>query len=66
MKLLIAILLGAAALIAYAIIEKRVSQRVCAACGCRVSADAADQPCPRCVASVNESDTEPRRAAHRA
>ncbi len=52
MKLL-GILLGAAALVAYAMIEKRLNQHACPSCAYRVSADDTSETCPRCGASVN-------------
>ena len=65
MNLLLGILCSAAALIAYAMIEKRINQRACDGCGYRVSADAVDQRCPRCGASVDQTEAEPRRAMSR-
>ncbi|HJQ22649.1 MAG TPA: hypothetical protein VKA60_01955 [Blastocatellia bacterium] len=53
MKLLLGILFGAAVLIAYVMIEKRLSQRACPVCGFQISADAANEPCPRCDALIN-------------
>ena len=51
MAFILTIILGGAALITYSIIEKRINQRPCPVCGFRMSADALDQPCPRCDAA---------------
>jgi len=53
MKLLLSILLGAVALIAYVVIEKRLNQQACPVCGFHISADAINEPCPRCDAFIN-------------
>jgi len=65
MNMLLSILCSTAALIAYAITEKRINQRACAACGYRVSADAVDQTCPRCGALIDQTEIDQRRAASR-
>jgi ribosomal protein S27AE len=48
MKIVLAFAIVAAVLIAYAIVEKRINQRGCPACGFRVSIDGLDEDCPRC------------------
>lgn len=50
---LIGILLGAAALVVYAMIEKRLNQRACPSCAYRVAADDTCDTCPRCGAPAN-------------
>jgi predicted RNA-binding Zn-ribbon protein involved in translation (DUF1610 family) len=45
---LIVILLGAVALVVYAMIEKRLNQRACLSCAYRVAADDTSDTCPRC------------------
>jgi Zn finger protein HypA/HybF involved in hydrogenase expression len=54
MSIIIAILVGGAALIAYCMIEKRINQRACPACGYTVSVDAPDEQCPRCDAIIRQ------------
>jgi len=44
----ITVVAGGAALVAYALIERRINQRACPYCGFRVSIDALIQKCPRC------------------
>ena len=53
MKLLLGILIGAIVLIVYVMIEKRLNQRACPICGFSISADAVNEPCPRCDALIN-------------
>ncbi len=53
MKMLLSILFGAVTLTAYALVEKRINQRACPACGFQVSADSVNEPCPRCAAIIN-------------
>jgi len=53
MKMLVGILIGAAVLTAYALIEKRWNQRACPSCAYRVAADDTSDTCPRCGAPVN-------------
>ena len=48
MAVILAILGVSAVLIAYVIIEKRISLRSCPECGFRVSIDGLDEDCPRC------------------
>jgi ssDNA-binding Zn-finger/Zn-ribbon topoisomerase 1 len=48
MAILLAILVVGAVLIAYAMIEKRISLRRCPECGFRVSIDGLDEDCPKC------------------
>ncbi|HVG20228.1 MAG TPA: hypothetical protein VNI02_14355 [Blastocatellia bacterium] len=52
MSIIIATLIGGAVLIAYCMIEKRINQRACPACGYTVSVDAPDERCPRCDATI--------------
>ena len=66
MKILLTVLLGAVALMAYVIIEKQRSQQACAVCGLRVSADVVNQPCPRCDARINPLEGDHRRTPGRA
>lgn len=54
MTMFFSFLLGAAVLIAYSMIEKRINQRPCPECGYRVSVDAVNEQCPRCMAIINE------------
>lgn len=54
MAMLFGFLLGAAVLLAYAMIEKRINQRPCPECGYTVSVDAISEQCPRCAALVND------------
>jgi len=54
MVILLAILLGAAALVAYSMIEKRINQRVCPECGYTISLDAVEEQCPRCDSILSE------------
>jgi ssDNA-binding Zn-finger/Zn-ribbon topoisomerase 1 len=48
MVIILAILVVGAALIAYAMIEKRINLRPCPECGFKVSIDGLDEDCPRC------------------
>jgi rubrerythrin len=52
MLIIVAILVGGAVLTAYCMIEKRINQRDCPACGYTVSVDAPDEQCPRCYAII--------------
>jgi Zn finger protein HypA/HybF involved in hydrogenase expression len=52
MSILIAIVIGGSILIAYCMIEKRINQRACVACGYTVSVDGPDLHCPRCDAMI--------------
>jgi rubrerythrin len=52
-----ALLFGAAALVAYSMIEKRINQRACPECGYNISADAVEEQCPQCDALLGE-DTQ--------
>jgi hypothetical protein len=47
MKIVLAFVILAAVLAAYAIFEKRINQRGCPECGFRVSIDGLDEDCPR-------------------
>jgi len=53
MKMFLSVLFGAVMLTAYALVEKRVNQRACPACGLQISADAVNEPCPRCATIIN-------------
>ena len=53
----VAIIVGAAILIAYSLIEKRINQRVCMVCRYMVSAHAGNEMCPRCGSFFSSSDT---------
>jgi hypothetical protein len=46
--IILTVLGGGSALLAYALIERRINQRACPQCGFRVSVDAAAEQCPRC------------------
>jgi hypothetical protein len=46
--ILLTIIFGGGALIAYVMIERRINQRACSECGFRLSVDATDEQCPRC------------------
>jgi hypothetical protein len=48
MRLILAAVIIGFILVAYVMIEKRVNQRSCAACGYKVSVDGPDEDCPRC------------------
>jgi hypothetical protein len=54
MNILLSILLGAAALVAYSMFEKRINQRACPACGFTMAIDAVEGECPRCATSLGE------------
>jgi rubrerythrin len=58
MKILLSVLTCAAALVAYSVIEKRLNQRACSVCGFSVSADAVNQPCPRCDAPITPPESD--------
>jgi rubrerythrin len=58
MILLISVLCGAVVLLAYVVIEKRLSQKACAACGFNVSADPVNESCPRCEALINSLEID--------
>ncbi|MCI0489102.1 MAG: hydrogenase maturation nickel metallochaperone HypA [Blastocatellia bacterium] len=46
--IILGILIGAAGLFMYSLIEKRINQTSCPGCGFRVSVDSPDRECPRC------------------
>jgi anaerobic ribonucleoside-triphosphate reductase len=52
MAVILAILGVSAVLIAYVMIEQRISLRSCPECGFRVSIDGLDEDCPRCGAII--------------
>ena len=52
MAVILAILGVSVVLIAYVVIEKRISLRPCPECGFRVSIDGLDEVCPRCGAII--------------
>jgi Zn finger protein HypA/HybF involved in hydrogenase expression len=52
MRLFLAALIIGLLLAAYVMIEKRVSQRSCPACGYKVSVDGPDEDCPRCQSLI--------------
>ena len=52
LTLLFTIIIGGALLIAYCLIEKRINQKPCLACGFRVSVDVIDDQCPRCGSAI--------------
>jgi hypothetical protein len=55
MVILVIVLVGAA-LVAYALIEKRINQRPCPDCGFRVSIDGLAEACPRCGSTIPTAD----------
>ena len=55
MAVFFSILLGAAVLIVYSLIEKRINQRPCPDCGYAVSVDSINEQCPRCAALIDEN-----------
>jgi hypothetical protein len=55
MTILIAILIGGAALIAYCMIEKRINHLACPACGFTMSVDTPDGRCPQCDAIIRQN-----------
>jgi rubrerythrin len=52
--MLLSILLGAAALVAYSMFEKRINQRACPECGFTMAIDAIEAQCPRCDSILGE------------
>lgn len=52
--MLLSILIGAAVLVAYLVVEKRINQRACLECGFTLSVDAIEEHCPRCDAPLGE------------
>lgn len=54
MGILVAILIWAGVVLAYVMIERRVSLRPCSECGFRVSIDGLDEDCPRCGSLIRE------------
>jgi rubrerythrin len=58
MKILLSVLFCAVVLMVYVIIEKRLNQRACPACGFSVSADAVNESCPRCDALINSLEID--------
>jgi uncharacterized paraquat-inducible protein A len=55
MAVILAILGVSAVLIAYVVIEKRISLRSCLECGFRVSIDGLAEACPRCGAIIPQT-----------
>jgi len=53
--ILITIAAGGSALIAYALLERRINQRACRYCHFRVSVVTLDEQCPRCGSGVQAS-----------
>jgi len=58
MVVTLVILLVSAALVGYALIEKRINQRPCPDCGFRVSIDGLAEPCPRCGSTIPTADND--------
>jgi rubrerythrin len=54
MVMLLSILVGAAALVAYSMFEKRINQRACPECGFTMAIDAIEAQCPRCDSILGE------------
>ena len=54
MFMLLGILLGAAVLIAYSKIEKRINHLACPECGYSISVDAIEEQCPSCDSILSE------------
>jgi len=52
MGIIAAIIIVAALLTAYSMIELRINRKACPECGFRVSIDGPDQDCPRCGAMI--------------
>jgi Zn finger protein HypA/HybF involved in hydrogenase expression len=52
MKILLTVVIGAALLLFYIWIEKRIAQRSCRECGAKISVDDVERKCPRCGAFV--------------
>ena len=52
MKILLTIIIGAALLLFYTLIEKRIAQRACLECGAKISVDDVERKCPRCGSFV--------------
>jgi Zn finger protein HypA/HybF involved in hydrogenase expression len=52
MKLLLTIVIGAAVLILYLMMEKRIAQRACLECGAKISVADVARKCPRCGSRV--------------
>lgn len=53
--LLLAMLLVAAVLVGYVLIEKRINHRACPECGFKVSIDSPDGDCPRCQPVLDQA-----------
>lgn len=58
MIVLLTILVGSALLIGYSLVEMRLNQMACAACGYSTSADMTGQICPRCEAPASPPDPQ--------
>jgi rubrerythrin len=48
MRIILTALVAGVVLVAYVMIERRISQRPCPECGFRVSIDGLDEDCPQC------------------
>jgi rubrerythrin len=46
--IILTVVVGGAAIIAYSLIEKRINQRACPECGFGIFVDALPEQCPRC------------------
>jgi hypothetical protein len=55
--IILTVLGGGAALLTYALIERRINQRACPHCSFRVSVDALAEQCPRCGAGSSDDWT---------
>jgi hypothetical protein len=51
-KVFLTIIIGGAALIFYALFEKRINQRPCLECGAKISIDDAGGKCPGCSSFI--------------
>ena len=52
MRLILAAVIIGFLLAAYVMIEKRMNQRSCPACGYKVSVDGPDEDCPKCQSFI--------------
>jgi rubrerythrin len=54
--IILTVVVGGAAIIAYSLIEKRINQRACPECGFGIFVDALPEQCPRCGTIVTRDN----------